>query len=71
MYFYLMFLYFNTPFCIILQYHQSKREILSQKKKQYSVNLHDFFFRILCLMDIFFMKLNIYQSGIAMNLSNT
>ena len=44
MYFYLMFLHFNTPFFIILQYHQSKREILSQKKKQYSVNLHDFFF---------------------------
>ena len=32
-----------TLFCVILQYPQSKREILRQKEKQYSVKLHDFF----------------------------
>ena len=36
--------HFNTPFCVILQYPQSKREILRQKEKQYSAKLHDFFF---------------------------
>ena len=35
--------HFNTLFCVILQYPQSKREILRQKEKQYSVKLHDFF----------------------------
>ena len=36
--------HFNTPFCAILQYPQSKREILCQKEKQISVKLHDFCF---------------------------
>ena len=35
--------HFNTPYCLNLHYPQSKREILCQKEKQYSVNLHDFF----------------------------
>ena len=35
--------HFNIPFCIILQYLQSKKETLCQKEKQYSVRLHDFF----------------------------
>ena len=30
-----------------------------------------FFFRILCRMDIFFKGLIIYKSGITMNISNT
>ena len=29
---------------VLLEYPQSKREILCQKEKQYSVKLHDFFF---------------------------
>ena len=36
--------HFNTPFCVTLEYPQSKREILCQKEKQYSVKLHDFLF---------------------------
>ena len=40
------------------------------KEKQYSVKLHDFFF-VFCWMDIFFKRLNIYKSGITMNISNT
>ena len=61
--------HFNTPSCVILQYPQSKREILCQKEKQYSVKVHHFF-RILCLMDIFFKRLIIYQSGIKVNIGN-
>ena len=38
------FYQFNTSFCVILHYLQSKREILRQKEKQYSVKLHGFFF---------------------------
>ena len=63
--------HFKTPFCVILQYPQLKREILHQKEKQYSVNLGDFFFRILCRMDIYFIGLVIYQSGIRINIINT
>ena len=37
-----------------------KIEILHQKEKQYSVKLHDLFFRILCRMDIYFKRLVIY-----------
>ena len=59
----------NTPFCVILQYPQSKGEILSQKEKQYYVKLHDVFC-ILYRMDIFFKRLMIYQSGITMNMKN-
>ena len=46
---------------VSLQYPQSKKEILCQKKKQYSVKLHDFFC-ILCRIDILFKRLIIYQS---------
>ena len=61
--------HFNTPFCVNLQYPQSKREILCQKEKQYLIKLHGFFYRILCWMDIFFdMRLIIYQRGITMNI---
>ena len=63
--------HFNTPFCVFLQYSQSKREILCQKEKQYSVKLHHFFFRILCRIDIYFKRLIVYQSVITMNISNT
>ena len=63
--------HFNAPFCVILQCPQSKREILCQKEKQYSVKLNDFFFRVLCRMDIFFKRFIIYQSGITMNIINT
>ena len=63
--------HFNTLFCIILQYRQSKREILCRKEKQYSVKLHDFCFRILCRMDIHFKRFIINQCGITMNIKNT
>ena len=63
--------YFNTPFCVIFQYPQSKRKILDQKEKQYSLGLHDFFFRILCRMDIFFKRFIINHCGITINISNT
>ena len=57
---------------VLLEYPQSKREILCQKEKQYSVKLHDFFFFcILCRMNIYFKRLIIYQSGITMNIRNT
>ena len=58
----------NIPFCVILQYIQSKREILRQKEKQCSVKLH-IFFRILCRMNIYFNRLVICQSGITMNIT--
>ena len=61
--------HFNTPFCVMLQYPQSRTEILCQKEKQYSVKLHDFF-HILCRMDTFFKRLIIYESGITINVSN-
>ena len=31
----------NTPFCVILQYTQTKKEILCQKEKQHLVKMHD------------------------------
>ena len=62
--------HFNTPFCVILQYPQSEREILCQKQKQYLVKLHDFFF--LCILcRTYFLSLISYQRGITMNISNT
>ena len=69
--FYLMLYHFKTSFCVILQYPQLKIEILHQKEKQYSVKLHDLFFRILCRMDIYFKRRVIYQSRITVNISNT
>ena len=62
MYFYLMFKHFNAPFRVILQYPQSKGEILLQKKN---------FFCILSRMEIYLKRLIIYQSGIKINISST
>ena len=61
-----------TLFYIILQYPQSKREILRQKKKQYLDKLHNFwgFFCILHWMDIYFKRLIIYQRNITINISD-
>ena len=63
--------HFNPPFCVILQYPQSKWEILHRKEKKYSFKLHDFFSRILCRMDIYSKRRVIYQSGSTMNISHT
>ena len=35
---------------VLLEYPQSKREILCQNEKQYSVKLHDFFFFVFYFM---------------------
>ena len=48
--------HFNTPFCVILQYPQSKREILCQKEKQYSVKLHYFVFVVFYVGWTYFLK---------------
>ena len=59
---------FNTPFCVILQYPQSKKN-LCQKEKQYSFKLHDYCSYF--MSDGHFNRLIIYQNGITMNISNT
>ena len=70
MYFYLMFLPFWYTKCVIIQYPQSKREILCQNEEQYSVELHDFFSYFMSYEHIF-KRFIIYQSGITMNIRNT
>ena len=60
--------HFKTPFRVILQYPQLKREILQSKEKAI---LSQAALRILCRMDIYFKRLVIYQSGIRINISNT
>ena len=59
---------FNTPFCVILQYPQSKKN-LRQKEKQYSFKLHDYCSYF--MSDGYFNRLIICQNGITMNISNT
>ena len=59
---------FNTPFCVILQYPQSKKN-LRQKEKQYSFKLHDYCSYF--MSDGHFNRLIICQNGITMNISNT
>ena len=70
MYFYLMFLPFQyTILCYSSVSSVKKRNFMSKGKTILSQAAY--FFRILCLMDIYFKRLVIYQSGITMNMSNT
>ena len=43
-----------------------KEKFSVKRKKEFSVKLHDFFFHILCRMDIYFRRLIVYQSRITM-----
>ena len=70
MYVYWCSSHFNTPFCVILQYPQSKKCFMWKRKTILSQAAW-FSFRILCRLDIYFKRLIIYQSGITMNISNT
>ena len=58
-------------FVLFFNILSQKKKFSVQRKKQFSVKLHDFFPHILCRMDIYFKRLFIYQSGITMNMSNT
>ena len=62
--------YFNTLFCVTLQYPLSKIEILCQKEKQYTFKQHDFF-RTLCQMGIYYKRFMIYPHAIALNVRYT
>ena len=48
-----------------------KEKLLCQKKKQYSVKLHDFYSYFMSNKIYILKRAIIYQSGITMNMSNT
>ena len=58
-------------FSIILQYPQSKRKISSVKRKSNTWSSCMIFFRIFCWTKIYFKRLIIYESSIAMKIINT
>ena len=48
-----------------------KEKLLCQRKKQYSVKLHDFYSYFMSNKIYILKRAIIYQSGITMNMSNT